>query len=142
MVRIFVIGAAVVLSLVWVMGASAEMKEGLWEITTKVEMKGMPAGMPPTTMQQCITKKDLAPQPPSKGEGTECTRKEQKITGDTVTYVMECKSKEGTVIEISGKMVYKGNTFDGASATTINRKGQPPMQMSGKMSGKYLGPCK
>ncbi|HUF79587.1 MAG TPA: hypothetical protein VMN03_00515 [Burkholderiales bacterium] len=34
--------------------APPNMKEGLWEITTKMEMPGMPAGMKPQVMQQCM----------------------------------------------------------------------------------------
>jgi hypothetical protein len=49
MLRNISIALAVVVSLVWVKGASAEMQEGLREITTKVEMKGMPIQKPATT---------------------------------------------------------------------------------------------
>jgi hypothetical protein len=122
-------------------GAWAEWKEGLWEITSKVEMAGMPKDMPAATMQQCITRKDMAPQPVSKGGDTECVRKEQKLTGDTVTYTMECRNKDGGVMESSGKMTFRGDVFDGTSVTTMTRKGRQPMKMTGKMTGKYLGPC-
>lgn len=40
--------------------AAPNMKEGLWEITVRTEMQGLPGGMPPQTVQQCITQKELA----------------------------------------------------------------------------------
>ncbi|HEY3276830.1 MAG TPA: DUF3617 family protein [Syntrophorhabdaceae bacterium] len=132
---------AVAVLVVWTGSVSAEWKEGLWEITSKVDMPGMPKDIPATTMQQCITKKDMTPMPTNRSGGTECTRKEQKLAGDTVTYLMECKSKDGGTMESGGKMTFKGNSFEGTSVTTMTRKGQPPMKMNGKMSGKYLGPC-
>lgn len=131
------------ISLLWITGAGAQMKDGLWEITTKMEvkgMKGMPGNMPATTMKQCITKKDPVPQPERKERGQDCKMKDQKIVGDTVSYAMECKSKDGVAL-ISGKMTYKGNTFDGSSTTNYKGKGQPEMQMTNRMSGKYIGPC-
>ena len=136
MLRNICIALAVVISLVWITGASAEIKEGQWEITTKTEMKGMQ--MPATTMKQCITNKDPVPQKQEKGQ--ECKMKDQKVSGDTVTYTMECKSAEGTMVS-SGKMTYKANTFNGTTDTTVKTKGQPDMKMTSTMTGKYLGPC-
>ena len=56
MLRNIYIALAIAISLVWIASASAEMKEGLWQITTKAEMKGMPMQMPATTMKQCMIK--------------------------------------------------------------------------------------
>ena len=141
MVRNVVIAVAVMLGLVWAAGASAEMKEGLWEITTKAEMKGMPNNqMPAMTMKQCMTKKDMTPKPANKGEQN-CKMKDQKVMGDTVTYAMECRDKDGTVTESTGKMTYKGDSFEGSNNVTMKGKQGPPMQMTSRMTGKYLGPC-
>ena len=140
MLRNFFIALAVVITLVLVAGASAEMKEGLWTITTQAEMKGMPMQIPPTTMKQCITKKDMVPKPEKQEKGQECKMKDQKVTGDTVTYTMECKTAEGSMTS-SGKMTYKGDSFDGTTNTTMKTKGQPDMLVNSKMTGKYVGPC-
>lgn len=140
MLRNVFIALAVAITLIFAAGASAEMKEGLWEITTKAEMKGMPMQMPATTMKQCITKKDMAPKPEKQEKGQDCKMKDQKVTGDTVTYTMECKSAEGTMTS-SSKITYKGDSFDGTTNTTIKAKGQPDMLMNSKMTGKYTGPC-
>ncbi len=75
-----------------VASASVKMKEGPWEITTKAEMKGMPVQMPATRMKQCMTKKDMAPKPQKQPKGQECTTKDQKVSDNTLTYTMNCKS--------------------------------------------------
>jgi hypothetical protein len=49
---------AVPLSILWTAGVRAEFKEGLWKITTQMEIKGMP----PATICQCITQNDPVPQ--------------------------------------------------------------------------------
>ncbi|HDQ03251.1 MAG TPA: DUF3617 family protein [Deltaproteobacteria bacterium] len=125
--------------LLFVFGAFAEIKEGLWEITTRAEMKGVPVQMPATTVKQCITKDK--PVPKSASDDYECKVKDYKVSGDTVTYKMECWGKDGLMIT-EGKTTYKGNIFDGTSTTRIKTKGQPEMQLANKISGKYIGPCK
>ncbi len=140
MKSIVAVVTVLVVSLVWGAAASAQMKEGLWEITTKTEMKGMPTQMPATTVRSCITKQDMVPKPAAQEKGQECKVKDQKVVGDTVTYAMECTGKDGTVVEMAGKMTYKGDIFEGTSNTTMKSGGQT-MQMSGKRSGKYVGPC-
>ena len=120
--------------------ALAQMKEGLWEIKTTMEMPGMPAKIPATTTQTCISKNDLVPKPSAqRGQAQECKVKEQKITGDTITYAMECTGRGGMSTEIAGEVTYKGDTMEGSSKMKV--KGPTPMEMSTKVSGKYIGPC-
>ena len=139
MVRSVII--AVVLTLALVTVGSAEIKEGFWEITTTSEMKGVPVQLPPTVMKQCITKKDLVPRSEIQEPGHECRIKDQKVSGDTVTYNVECKDQAGNVIEISGKTIYRGNVFDGITNTTVRTKEQGALQMTSTTSGRYTGPC-
>jgi hypothetical protein len=119
----------------------AEIKEGLWEMKTTVEMKGMSIQVPPTTTRTCINKNDMVPKPPAQGKGQEqeCKIKEQKVTGDTVSYAMECTGKGGMSTEISGEMTYTGDSMAGKS--TMKVKGPASMEMSTQITGKYIGPC-
>jgi hypothetical protein len=39
--------------------ATPNMKEGLWEVTVKMDMPGMPGNMPAQTTQRCVTAKDM-----------------------------------------------------------------------------------
>lgn len=133
---------AIILTLVCFSGAQAadlNMKDGLWEITTKVEMKGMPANIPPTVTKQCMTKKESVPQQ-DKDKNPNCKMVDQKVSGNSVTWSMICKEKDGTV-DSKGKITYKGDTFDGTTTTTIKDKSGKAQQIATKMSGKRLGPC-
>ncbi|MBM4341289.1 MAG: DUF3617 family protein [Deltaproteobacteria bacterium] len=109
------------------------MKEGLWEITAKMEMQGMPMQMPPQTNTHCLTKKDTVPQKAEPGQ--ECKVIKHDVKGDTVTWVMECKSKEGTTV-LNGKVTYKGETFDG-----VVKMKQTDMEMTQNLKGKWIGKC-
>lgn len=128
----------VVLSILWTASAFAEFKEGLWEITTQVEMKGMPQSMPPTTFRQCITKNEAVPQ--NKDKSYDCKTVNQKISGNTVSYTVECKGKEGAM-QTSGTTTYTDKSMNGESTTTFKMKGQPEMKMANKIKGKYIGVC-
>jgi hypothetical protein len=133
---------AVLLSMFWTAGAFAELKEGLWEITTQMEIKGMPQSMPPTTFRQCITKSNPVPQnkDQNKDKNYECKTISQKVSGNTVSYAIECKGKEG-VTKVSGTTTYTDNSMNGSSTTTIKMEGQPEMQMTSMIKGKYIGAC-
>ena len=128
----------VLLSIVWVAVAWAQFKDGLWEMTTQVEMKGMSRALPPTTFRQCITRSE--PVPKSQYKNYDCKTTAQTISGNTVSYSAECKGKDGLMLT-AGKATYSGSTMEGSSTTNFKAKGQPEMQMVAKIKGKYIGPC-
>lgn len=136
----------IVLALVWCGWANAadvNMKDGLWEITTKTEMKGMPGNIPPTTMKQCLTKKDNVPQQKPQGQAAKpnCKMVDNKVSGNTVTWTSVCTEKDGTM-ESKGTMTYKGEAFDGTTVMTMKDKsGKTTNQITSKMNGKRVGPC-
>ncbi len=132
----------VLLSIIWTAGAWAELKEGLWEMTTQAEMKGVPGGpqsLPPTTVRQCITNSNPVPQ--NQDKNFECKTINMKTSGNTVTYKIECKGKDGSVMQTAGTSTYTGSSMSGSSTTNFNMKGQPKMQVAVKNKGKYIGPC-
>ncbi|MEI6127009.1 MAG: DUF3617 family protein [Pseudomonadota bacterium] len=120
-------------------GGEPNMQEGLWEITTTIDMPGMPAGMPPMKQTQCMTKKDMIPQNQEKGQ--DCKIVQTKLDGNTVTWTMKCGSEEGAM-EGSGKITYAGDRFNGSFIMTMQDPEQGKMQMTQKMSGRKTGPCK
>lgn len=132
----FLIVAALVL---WTAAAQAQLKDGLWEITSQAQISGMQQQMPPATVRQCITKSD--PVVKNQDKDYNCKTTSLKVSGNTVTYAVECKGKEGTMFS-EGKNTYTGNAMEGTSTTSFKMQGQPAMQVKTKMSGKYIDPCK
>ncbi|MCW3135177.1 MAG: DUF3617 domain-containing protein [Methanophagales archaeon] len=110
------------------------MKEGLWQITMTIEMPGMPMQMPPQTYTHCLTKKDMVPQKEEPNQ--ECRMVKRDIEGDTVIWVMECKTSEGTAV-FNGKVTYKGDSFEG-----IIKMKQSGMEITQNLKGKWIGECK
>jgi hypothetical protein len=109
------------------------MKEGLWEITTTMEMPGMPTQMPPQIHRHCLTKKDMVPQ--KEDPNQDCKMTSHSVNGDTVTWVVECKTDEGTAVS-NGKVTYRGDTFEG-----VMKMKHAGMEMTQNLKGKWIGPC-
>jgi hypothetical protein len=109
------------------------MKEGLWEITIRMEVPGMPVQMPPQTYTQCLTQKEAVPQ--QKAPDQNCKITKQDIKGDTVSWVVECNTSEGTAVS-DGRLTYKGDTFEGI--ITMKQRG---MEVTQRLSGRWIGKC-
>jgi hypothetical protein len=98
----------------------------------------MPFQMPAQKHNQCITKKEFVPDQSSKNQ--DCKITDQKVTGDTVSWKMACKDKDGTT-EGEGKITYKGASYDGMMMAKMTQKGEShTMKMN--FAGKHTGPCK
>lgn len=115
-------------------GSEPNIKYGLWEVTVKIEMAGMPMQMPAITNTQCITKENAVPD--SSQPNQDCKMVDQKFTGDTATWRMECNTEQGKA-EAVGEIVYSGDTFNGTLEMSVQG-----MAMTQKLSGTRLGDCK
>jgi hypothetical protein len=111
-----------------------DMTPGKYEITTKVEMQGMPGGMPAQTTTQCLTQKDPVPSTSAEAQGCKITN--MKTVGNTVTYTMAC-DQQGMKTESTGTMTFKGETFEGK---TVMKMGPSAggMTVTTKISGKRI----
>jgi hypothetical protein len=140
--------AAVVAASVSLAAQSGPRRDGNWEVTTTMEMPGMPAGMamPPMKSMQCITKEQannpnsMVPPRPQRGRGNDgdCTVTDQKITGNKITFNMKCTGAQP--MTGTGEITYAGDTYTSALVTNMERGGQA-MQMTMKSTGKRLGDC-
>lgn len=137
MIRPILLTAAAILIFITPVYAESgpEINEGIWEITTIIEMPGMPVAIPPTKHTQCITKEDLIPQASSEKE--DCTMIDSKISGNEISWTMHCSSSAGTS-RSSGKATYSKDSFTGNFTTEIP---QAKMKMKGKMTGQRKDPC-
>ena len=122
---IFVLAATV--------GNAMDFKEGEWEVTVSTEMPSMGMKMPGSTYKQCMQKDQPVPQ--DKQPGQQCEMKDQKKSGNSVTWTMECSGPGGKMTG-NGKVTYKHDQMNG----TMTMVGQG-MKMISTFSGKYIGPC-
>jgi hypothetical protein len=118
-----------------VAAGGVDMQDGQWEITTTIDMPGMPMRMPPMTMTQCITQQDLIP--PNEQPDSECEVTSNQINGNTVTWSIVC-SGEGGNTRGDGQITYHGDRFEGSMKMSMPEG----MTMTNRMSGRRIGPCK
>lgn len=133
--------AAIALLAPSALSASPNLQDGLWEITSKTEMQGMPMAMPmaPVKHTSCLTQKDAVPQKAEKNQ--QCKILDSRVDGNTVNWSMECRD-HGQVVRSTGKVTYAGSSFTGSSQTRIDHPGQGKMQINSQMTGKRVGDCK
>ena len=122
--------------------APSAMQEGNWEITVKMDMEGMPFPMPPMVATHCITKEDLKDPkktlPSSSKKKDDCTVKDYSVSGNKVTWKMQCK--DGSTG--SGEMIYKGATAYSGTMTMETAGKKRNSKMVQHISGKRVGDCK
>ena len=114
--------------------AGVEMREGEWEISSETSMMMGGMSMPPTVnkSRSCLTREN--PVPKSERD-KDCKIVKQKVTGNKVSWRMECRKAEG-----DGEISYRGTTYNGFFKMKMMEDGQT-INMNIKLAGKYLGPC-
>jgi Protein of unknown function (DUF3617) len=97
-------------------------KDELWDVTSKMEIPGMPMAMPAQTHRVCAEKGNDAGMVP-KREG--CTIADVKRAGNSVTYRMTCKDGR--------------NDYTATGESTATQSGyQGKMRMAGKVEGEQM----
>ena len=119
--------------------AAPPMQPGMWEITTEMEMPGMPMAMPPTKITQCI--KDVANTEKIIPKAQNCKLQNQNVAGDKVTWTISC-TEGNTVMSGSGEMTLKGSSYEGTTKMTIKEGNEEPTQMTTRYSARRIGDCK
>ena len=122
--------------------AAPNMKEGMWEITTRMEMTGGPGvSMPEQTVRHCMTKKDVEDPrrtTPNAGRDNRCKMTDYKMDGNTASWKMACEGPNATTG--SGTITYKGDSYSGHQTMNMSQGGQV-MNMKMNYSGRRVGDC-
>ena len=77
------------------MAEPSNIRPGLWEITTEMDMPGMPVQMPPQTTRHCYTAAELAEAEnaiPQAAEG-HCTVTDYRVRSEERRVGKECRSR-------------------------------------------------
>ncbi|OHC61151.1 MAG: hypothetical protein A2040_08265 [Rhodocyclales bacterium GWA2_65_19] len=119
--------------------AAPNMQAGLWEVTTKMDMPGLPAGMGQTTVRQCVRPADLEDPKKTIPQDDKCQVKDYRLQGNTASWRIECKGKGA--MTGSGTITYGGNSYSGTTKMSIKEGGQS-MNMAQTFSAKRIGDCK
>lgn len=114
--------------------AADTMRDGYWELTTTMDMPGMPVKMAPTKVKHCYTKEDVKDQKRVLSTDKSCTVTDLKQSGNKVSWKMKCTGEHAGVF--SGETVFRGDAYD--STMKMQTQGQT---MNMKVKAKRLGNC-
>ncbi len=116
-----------------IFASDIDLKEGMWEMTTTMEIPGMPHKMPGTSFTQCLTKKDIMP---PVHQSDNCQIKDQKISGNNVSYKIVC-NHEGETSSGTGTFSYDNDKMTGRMEVNTG-----DMNIITSYSGQWIGPCR
>ncbi len=119
--------------------AIAEDTGEQWEVTTKMEMQGMPMAMPAMTNTVCLPKKrqsdeDLVP----RDKNSDCKMSDVKQSGNKMSFKMACSGKNAMTGE--GEIEHNADNYRGKMHMVGDMDGQQ-VDMTQNFSGKRIGTC-
>jgi len=121
--------------------APSPMHPGLWEITTEMDMPGMPMKLPPQVVRHCYTAKELADARNTVPQGgkSNCRMDDYHLDGNTATWKMSCSGQNS--MHGSGTTTFNGDSYQGEMHSTMQGPGGH-MQMTNRWHGKRVGDCR
>jgi uncharacterized protein DUF3617 len=115
-----------------------KMEPGQWEFTNTITLPKAPKPQTIST-KRCITKQDVTDPAHFQGKPeSDCKVTPKGKTGDSYAWEMSCP-KSG--MKGSGTTRYGKDTVEGETKVSGSSKGQP-FEMTTKMKGRRVGPCK
>ncbi|MEP7180646.1 MAG: DUF3617 family protein [Betaproteobacteria bacterium] len=126
--------AALAVGLATTGAASAQGKDDLWDVTTKMSMPGMPMAIPAQSNRVCVGKDRGDDQYVPKQD--DCRVLESKRTGNKYSFRMDCAGKDPSLID--GEITFASNAYDG-KMHMVMKKSKETMDMT--FSGKRVGDC-
>ena len=120
--------------------AAPEMQPGLWEITTKMNVPGLPAETPPQTFRHCYRAEDVKDPKKTVPQDRDCKADSVAQHGNTVTWRVSCRI-EGEVMSGQGALTYAGQSYSGRAQLSGTVEGAP-MQVNVAYAGERVGECK
>jgi molybdopterin-biosynthesis enzyme MoeA-like protein len=130
MSRYLVVPAAVIASLVSFAASAAPGQ--YWEVTTKMEMPGMPFEMPPTTHKVCMAR-GAEKNPEKTTSDKDCKMTDIKTVGNKTTWKARC-NRDGDITTGVGEQTNSARSYRGT--IRLSSKG---MTTTMRISGKRLG---
>ena len=132
-----VLAVLVLVSLPSAVLAADGIREGLWEITSQMDVPGMPMAMPATTVRHCYTKEDVKDQKKVITTDKDCKVTDLKSSGSKVSWKMVCTGKNAGTF--TGETAFSGDSYN--SVMHMQSEGGKGSSMTIKAKGKRVGNC-
>lgn len=120
--------------------AGPNMQPGLWEITTKTVVPGMPMAAPPHTFRHCYRPADIKEARDMVPKDKTCKMDSVSQSGNAVSWAVTC-NMDGSPMKGQGQITYAGQSYQGKVSMNGKMEGQD-FRMSMEYSGRRVGDCK
>lgn len=107
-----------------------------WEVTSKMEMPGMPMAMPAQTSKVCIPQGGEKDPRRMQKKDSNCEITDVKTSGNKVSWKGKCVSNGETMNQV-GEATHERDSFH--STMHMTATGKRPMEMTATSSGKRIG---
>lgn len=127
-----------------VYGQDYNVEPGMWEMTYKMDVSGMPENMAsmmqkePKTRRECVTEEDISFKPENMEEG--CTFNKTSDSSSKVVWEIECNTAQGSSSG-HGEVNFHGTSSDGWFEMNVQAGPMGEMQMRNTFEGKRVGSC-
>lgn len=115
--------------------AAGNMRDGLWEISSQMDMPGMPMKMKPTVVNHCYSKADVADQKKVIARDKNCSVTDLKSSGSKVSWAMKCTGRNAG--SMTGETVFGNDSY-----TSVMHMKSQGHDMTMKVKAKRVGECK
>lgn len=115
------------------------MQDGMWEITTRMEMPGLPAGLGTQTAKHCVTPAEAADPARTLPRDDQCQVSDVRFQGNTTSWSMRCSGPEPMTGK--GSVTYHGTSYNGSMSLAMSQGGQT-INVTQKIDAKRVGDCK
>ena len=121
---------------------SYNFKAGLWETTTTMEVKGVPAEMakmmqmPTQVDQDCVQKGEVMFE-----SDKNCQYEKTRVSANKLLVKITCSTPEG-ITNGKGEVNFNGKTTNGFFAMNVPRGPFGPLLIKNTFKARYLGSCK
>ncbi len=108
-----------------------------WEVTTKMDMPGMPMAMPATTQKVCVAKGG-ANDPRHTSKDKDCEMSDVKVSGNKSSWTVKC-NRRGEEWTGKGEQTTSGDSYKGSMQMSGKSRSGRDMNMNMSYSGKRVG---
>lgn len=116
-----------------------DIKEGMWEISSRASIPAMSVPIPALTMQQCFTRQSMNPE--NILQQNNCQMNNMDIQTNSVHWQMSCQ-QEGMQMQGQGQIQYQQTRFSGTFDLTMSGSAAGAMAMHTELTGRYIGKCR
>lgn len=116
------------------LSSAANMRDGLWEISSRTDMPGMPVKAQPTVVRHCYTKEEVRDQKRVIARDGACTITDMKSSGTRVNWTMKCAGPNPATM--TGETVFGDDSY----TSTMHMK-SGGHSMTTRVKARRVGNC-